>query len=102
MRIATGEVLRAVGSVAFLLFSSGAHGAERFEISFPVAVHAGPITGRAFVVITKTDTPEPRLVAGSWGDSGPLFGVDVNKLEPEKAAVIDESTFGAPAHKIGR
>ena len=37
--------------------------------------------GAGYVVITKTDTPEPRLVAGSWGDSGPLFGVDVNKWQ---------------------
>ncbi|HEX8878387.1 MAG TPA: hypothetical protein VF749_00060, partial [Candidatus Acidoferrum sp.] len=100
MRTCSGEVLTAVGCVAFFLFSADALAAQRFEISFPAAVHAGPITGRAFVVITKTDTPEPRLVAGSWGDSGPLFGVDVNRLEPEQAAVIDESTFGAPLHSL--
>ncbi|HEX2664039.1 MAG TPA: alpha/beta hydrolase-fold protein [Candidatus Acidoferrum sp.] len=100
MRICSGVVLSAVGCVGFFLFSSDALAAQKFEISFPAAVHAGPITGRAFVVITKTDTPEPRLLAGSWGDSGPLFGVDVNKLEPEQAAVIEESTFGAPVHSL--
>ena len=73
---------------------------EKFEVSFPGVAHAGPITGRAFVVITKSDKPEPRLVAGSWGDSGPLFGVDVSELKPEQAAVIDESTFGAPVHSL--
>src|SRR5207244_338662 len=41
-----------------------------------------------------------RLVAGSWGDSGPLFGVDVNKLAADETAVIDESTFGAPVHSL--
>jgi len=37
----------------------------RFEVSFPAAAHAGAITGRVFVVITPTDNPEPRLVAGT-------------------------------------
>ena len=100
MRTCLGEVLSAVACVAFLLFSADAQAAQKFEISFPAAVHAGPVTGRAFVVIAKTDTPEPRLAAGSWGDSGPLFGVDVNKLAPEQAAVIDDSTFGAPVHSL--
>ena len=31
---------------------------------------------------------------------GPLFGLDVNKLEPEQTAVIDGSTFGAPVHSL--
>ncbi|PYT73740.1 MAG: hypothetical protein DMG42_11830, partial [Acidobacteria bacterium] len=92
--------MSAVGCLAFFLFSADAQAAQRFEISFPTAVHAGSITGRAYVVITKTDTPEPRLVAGSWGDSGPLFGVDVNKLAADETAVIDESTFGAPVHSL--
>ena len=100
MRTYSGEVLGAVGCVAFLLLSPAARAGQRFEISFPAAVEAAPVTGRAFVVMTKTDTPEPRLVAGSWGDAGPLFGVDVNKLAPEQTAVIDGSTFGAPVHSL--
>ena len=100
MRIRAREILSWMGSVALLLLAAGAQAAEKFEISFPTAVHAGAITGRGFVVITKTDTPEPRLVAGSWGDSGPLFGVDVAALAPGQAAVIDESTFGSPVHRL--
>lgn len=98
MRTYSADVL--LGCVAFFIVSAGAHAAEKFEISFPSAVHAGPITGRAFVVITKSDAPEPRLVAGSWGDSGPLFGADVNRLAPDEPVVIDESTFGAPVHSL--
>jgi hypothetical protein len=100
MRIRAREILSWMGSVAFLLLAAGAQAAEKFEISFPAAMHAAAITGRAFVVIAKTDTPEPRLVAGSWGDSGPLFGVDVTALAPGQAAVIDESTFGSPVHSL--
>ena len=81
MRTCWGEVLSAVGCLAFFLFSADAQAAQRFEISFPTAVHAGSITRRAYVVIT-------------------LFGVDVNKLAADETAVIDESTFGAPVHSL--
>ncbi len=73
---------------------------EKFEVSFPTAAHAGAITGRVFVVISAKDKPEPRLVAGAWGDSGPLYGVDVNALAPEQAAVIDASTPGSPVRSL--
>lgn len=73
---------------------------EKFEVSFPASVHAGPITGRVFLAITTKDNPEPRLVAGGLGDSGPLYGVDVSELKPEQAAVIDASTFGTPVHSL--
>src|SRR5437660_10529343 len=95
MRTCWGEVLSAVGCLAFFLFSADAQAAQRFEISFPTAVHAGSITGRAYVVITKTDTPEPRLVAGRWGDSGPLLGVDGNEVGEEGTEGVDGSTCGA-------
>jgi len=72
----------------------------KFEVSFPGSAHAGSITGRVFVVVSTTDKLEPRLQAGSWGDSGPFFGVDVNALAPEQAAVIDASTPGSPVRSL--
>ena len=72
----------------------------KFEVSFPESAHAGAITGRVFVVVSTKDKPEPRLQAGSWGDSGPFFGVDVNALAPEHAAVIEASTPGSPVRSL--
>ncbi|HUI39247.1 MAG TPA: alpha/beta hydrolase-fold protein, partial [Candidatus Nitrosotalea sp.] len=109
-RLSLAVILTLAYGWAFIVAASGLRAAAgpnaadaaatRFEISFPAGAHAGAITGRAFVVITKTDKPEPRLVAGSWGDSGPLYGVDVNALEPDHAAVIDGETFGSPVHSL--
>ena len=45
-------------------------GGEKFEVSFPAAVHAGAITGRVFVVVSTKDKPEPRLVGGKLGGFG--------------------------------
>jgi hypothetical protein len=100
MRIGPKALLCSMGCAAFLLLPAGAQAEEKLEISFPAAAHAGAITGRAFVMIAKKDTPEPRLLAFGWWDSGALYGVDVSELKPEQAAVIDASTFGVPMHSL--
>jgi hypothetical protein len=74
----------------------------KFEVSFPASARAGAITGRVFVVVSRKDKPEPRLEAGSWGGSGPFFGVDVNALAPDASAVIDASTPGWPVESLGK
>ncbi len=99
--IAKGIACAAVFQLAAGLSAQPTRAAEtKFEVTFPAGVHAGAITGRAFVVVTKSDKPEPRLVAGSGGDAGVLYGVDVNALAPGAAAVIDAGTFGAPVHSL--
>jgi len=72
----------------------------RFEISFPAATHSKPITGRVFVMISRTDDREPRLQAGSWRNSVPIFGVDIDELEPDQAVVIDEHVLGYPTESL--
>jgi hypothetical protein len=72
----------------------------RFEVSFAASAHAQPITGRVFVIISNTEKPEPRLQAGFWGDTAPLFGADVAQLKPGDAAVIDGSTLGYPPKSL--
>jgi hypothetical protein len=68
----------------------------RFKVSFPASTHPQPITGRAFVMISNLERPEPRLQVGFWGDTSPLFGADVVQLKPGDAALIDATTLGYP------
>lgn len=75
-------------------------GGLKFEVSFPSSVHAEPITGRVFVVISTESQPEPRLRAGFWGDAPPLFGVDVDQLKPGESATIDGTTLGYPTDSL--
>ena len=77
--------------VLVLLLAISAH-AQKFEISFPASAHAQPITGRVFVIIAHRDTPEPRLQAGSFTQQTPIYGADVNQLQPGQTAVIERST----------
>ena len=33
----------------------------RFTVSFPASIHAEPVTGRMYLMISADSTPEPRL-----------------------------------------
>ncbi len=71
--------------------------APRFEVTFAATAHSEPITGRVFVVLSKRDTPEPRLQASNWRASEtPFFGLDVEQLRPGQAATIDAAALGYP------
>ena len=73
---------------------------EKFEVSFPASAHAGPITGRVFVMIAKKETPEPRIQGGGFGDIPPIFGSGANALLPDTAAIIDNATPGYPLRNL--
>lgn len=72
----------------------------RFELSFPESVHKEAITGRVFVMVTKDERREPRLQAGSWMNSVPFFGLDVQDLEPGNSVIIDETILGYPLKSL--
>ncbi|PYR60993.1 MAG: hypothetical protein DMF91_10870 [Acidobacteria bacterium] len=72
----------------------------RFAISFPAAAHQGPITGRVYVMVTRTieKIAEPRLQIGRTGV--PFFGRDVEKVSPGQTATIDQSDLGTPIESL--
>jgi Putative esterase len=72
----------------------------RFDVSFVPQIHDGPITGRAFVMVTRSvdKVPEPRLQIARTGV--PFFGRDVERLQPEKVVSIDGSDLGTPLDSI--
>lgn len=76
--------------------------AARFEISYAALVDSGPITGRAFLVISKTNQREPRLQAGSYTGSVPFYGVDVSAMKAGESAVIDGATLGYPVESLNQ
>ena len=72
--------------------------ALRVEIAFPASAHEGPITGRVYVMISRTSDREPRQQIGRTGV--PFFGRDVEQLKPRQAAVIDETDLGTPVDSL--
>ena len=72
----------------------------RVEISYPAALDGGPITGRVFVIISKTDRVEPRLQAGSYQASVPFWGQDVNALKADESVVMEAGVLGFPLKSL--
>lgn len=73
--------------------------ATRFTISVPDSAHADPITGRVYMMISRTDDREPRLQVGRTGI--PFFGRDVEGLAPGEEAVVDGTDLGFPVDSLG-
>jgi hypothetical protein len=72
----------------------------RFEVSVPAATHAGPLTGRVYVILSREASTDLRERIGSWEQETPFFGVDVSSLSPGSAAVIDADTLGYPLKSV--
>jgi hypothetical protein len=70
----------------------------QFKISFPASAHAEPITGRVFVILSKTEETEPRFQIGRTGV--PFFGRDISQVSAGEAAVIDASDLGSPLESL--
>jgi hypothetical protein len=86
--------------LAALCLASLAAAQPQFEVTFPASAHAGPITGRVFVMLAKRDTPAPMQQIGSWGGQTPFFAVDVDQLAPGRAATIDARAIGYPLNSL--
>ena len=94
-----GRALAAVVAAAAVVGGPTAATAEqRFELSFPASVHAEPVTGRIYVMVSRTNDREPRLQIGRTGV--PFFGRDVERLAPGEAGVIDATDLGSPVASL--
>jgi hypothetical protein len=73
--------------------------ALQFNVSFAKSVHATPLDGRLLVIVSPTNDSEPRLQANDgwvvWGP--PLWGMDVNGMQPGKAVLFGGAgVYGSP------
>ena len=74
--------------------------AQVFRLSYPTGREAGPVTGRAFLFVARTDAREPRLQSGASRGSEPFFGVDVEAITPGTTITIDPSVPGFPVASL--
>ena len=82
------------------LISAKVFAETRFEISYDKTVSQGPLTGRVMLMISRTQSPEPRMQIGP--NATPMFGIDAEGLRPGQAAVIDQTTFGHPVESLSQ
>lgn len=66
----------------------------RFEITIPANVRSEPTTGRAYVILSRTNDTEPRLQIGRVG--APMFGRDFSAVAAGRAITVDGTDLGTP------
>jgi hypothetical protein len=81
---------------AFLAILPAVFAKTQFSVSIDKAVLSGPVSGRLILVLSRHETPEPRLLIAP--DAMPMFGVDVDHLE--SAAIIGPEAVGQPVDSI--
>ena len=70
----------------------------KFEIRFPAGAHKEAVTGRAYVILSRKQDPEPRFQLHFLGC--PFWGKNVYALRPGDGTLIDEDDFGYPLESI--
>jgi hypothetical protein len=91
-----------MAAVAMLGWSTGllAQTGPRFEIAFSASAHAAPITGRAYVALSRASSAERGPIAQAGETGAPLFGVDIDNLAAGRTVTIDATTFGHPVQSL--
>jgi S-formylglutathione hydrolase FrmB len=95
---------RVIATVILAFGSPGICGAQtsglRFAITFPASTHAAPVTGRAFLILSRDSSPAPRFEIHPFDRGLPIFGRDVNALAPGKSVLIDATVPGYPLKSL--
>jgi hypothetical protein len=79
---------------------SGVSSGVEFRVSFPDSVHDGPVTGRVFVMVSRSAQPEPRFQAGGYPFSTPFFGMDVSALPAGQPVLVGDDALGYPVERV--
>ncbi len=70
-------------------------GPLRFVVSFPETIRATPISGRALLFLSRSESGEPRRSL-KMIDPDPVFAIDIEKLQPDTQLVFQPSKFMKP------
>ena len=72
-----------------------------FSISFEAATLDEPVDGRVLLILARDDDEEePRLQVTAGVNAIPVYGVDVEGLEPSAEVTINADTFGYPVESL--
>lgn len=72
----------------------------RFEIVVPASANQAAITGRAYVIISRTPSPDLRNDFGSPDQPDPFFGQDMAQVRPGHVTIIDTGSKGYPLQSL--
>src|SRR5215470_8325760 len=82
-----------LGSAAF---ATPPPASPRFTVSFSPERSAQPLDGRVLLLLSTDRSAEPRMQISISYKTQMVFGLDVDRLEPDKTVPIDDKAFGYP------
>jgi len=77
----------------FVLSAAICH-SQTFTVTLPKSLSDKPLDGRLFVLLSKKETPEPRL------GSQLTFGIDVNDWKPGTTKTLTTTSYGYPIENL--
>jgi hypothetical protein len=73
----------------------------RFEVTVKQGLAASPKDGRLFIILGRTQNPEPRRALGQTGRDAPqVLARDLNGFGPGAVAVADQNAFAYPVTNL--
>ncbi len=93
------KILIALLLLSLLHVQSKAQGIQ-FSVSFPKEKSNKALDGRLLLFLATHDKQEPRFLVSDNPDSQLGFGIDVENLKPQQAAIIDVKAFGYPIRSL--
>jgi hypothetical protein len=73
------------------------HTGVQFAIKIPEASTNAPLDGRIFVILSRVERPEPRLLLGQPGADAPVaLARDVNAFAVGQTVLVDRTAFSFP------
>jgi hypothetical protein len=91
------RVVSGLWALLLLVLAVPAAAEVNFAVTLPASAE-GPVTGRLIVVVSRTQSPEPRMSIAINGP--PAFGTDVEGLRPGAAAVVDGRADAYPVENL--
>jgi hypothetical protein len=70
------------------------------HVSFGPEQSKTPLDGRLLVMLSTDDKDEPRFQISDTTKTQQIFGIDVDRLQPEQEAKIDGATLGYPLESL--
>jgi hypothetical protein len=74
--------------------------APSFSITFPKQRSAQPLDGRLLLMLSTDPSEEPRMQINDSPRSQMIFGLDVDGLQPDQPAIVDQTAFGYPVRSL--
>ncbi len=84
----------------FLFFINAICNAQTFSISIAESLKEPALDGRLLLLLSRTNSAEPRMLINDAANTQMVFGIDANNWKPGTALLVDMHAFGYPIERL--